>query len=522
MVLIATQDQRLAKMKELRRAKHDVCITSYEGVSACKDALRTVKWQVLVMDEAHRIKNRKSVTRKNLMDLSVKRKVLLTGTPLQMNLGELWSLLNYLVPDLFDSLPQFELWFSARPDFDNSVTLERVREAIKPFFLRRLKADVEKSIPPKKEIHITVHLSLLQKQIYRKILQKQLPNKRECLNQLMELRKICNHPYLYPTVEDLSWSEEKLVSNAGKLKMLDKLLPKLKANNSKVLIFSQMTRMLTILEDYCDLREYTYLRLDGETSLDDRRTRMDEFNNTESEVFVFLLSTRAGGLGINLVAADTVIIYDTDWNPQADLQAMDRAHRIGQTKQVNVIRLITKNTVKEKMIERQLLRLKLGHMILQKGMGTELCSKLYDTEVRQMIQFGADAILHGADKEVELADEDLDAMLARGEKQAELLDGKIQETVREKEEQMANFEQRTDFFSFHMDSIVEHVELNIPEGEITPDMVQSLFEAHDQPDDPNAPPEAKFRRRSPTPLVSSRKLRLSESTVSDSSVHNQL
>lgn len=510
MVFVATKNERPAHIQQLRRGKFDVCIASYEGVTLCKEYLRLVKWQVLVLDEAHRIKNSESLLRQHLLELSTRRKLMLTGTPMQMNLKELWSLLNYLVPDLFDSLPKFEEWFSAKPDCDNSITLARVREAITPFFLRRLKADVERNLPPKKEIHITVHLTPLQKQLYRQVLRGEL----QLRNKLMQLRKVCNHPYLLPKVEDLSWSEEKMVKHSGKLKMLDKILPKLRENKSKVLIFSQMTRMMTILEDYCELRGYPYLLLDGMTSLDERRERMDEFNSPDSDTFIFLLSTRAGGLGINLVAADTVIIYDSDWNPQVDLQAMDRAHRIGQTKQVNVLRLITKNSLEEKMIERQLLRLTLGHMVLQKGLGVSVSEKLLSEEMKHVVQFGADLIMHSVDEDTQLPDEDLSAILERGEKQAKMLGSRVEETLREKQEQLEDFDSKTDFFTFYMESMVRDTDILHEEYTGATEEQKENTQKDSGNERQTDLPEAKARNRSPDPSVPVKKFRHSGSSSS--------
>ena len=167
--------------------------------------------------------------------------------------------------------------------------------------------------------------------------------KKYYLNLLMQLRKVCNHPYLFQGIEPEGIPEgEHLIEASGKLIILDRLLKKLHAEgNHKVLIFSQMTMVLDILEDYCNYRVFNYCRIDGSTDMNSRDAQIDAFMAEGSDQFIFLLSTRAGGLGINLTAADTVIIYDSDFNPQMDLQAMDRAHRIGQKNMVNVYRLIT-------------------------------------------------------------------------------------------------------------------------------------------------------------------------------------
>ncbi|XP_006880427.1 PREDICTED: lymphoid-specific helicase isoform X6 [Elephantulus edwardii] len=189
-------------------------------------------------------------------------------------------------------------------------------------------------------------------------------------NIMMLLRKCCNHPYLIeypidPVTQEFKIDEE-LVTNSGKFLILDRMLPELKCRGHKVLLFSQMTRMLDILMDYCHFRNFSFSRLDGSMSYSEREKNMHNFN-TDPEVFIFLVSTRAGGLGINLTAADTVIIYDSDWNPQSDLQAQDRCHRIGQTKPVVVYRLVTANTVDQKIVERAAAKRKLEKLIIHKN-----------------------------------------------------------------------------------------------------------------------------------------------------------
>ncbi|VDK51670.1 unnamed protein product [Gongylonema pulchrum] len=191
--------------------------------------------------------------------------------------------------------------------------------------------------------------------------------KARIMNILMHLRKCCNHPYLFDGAEPGPpyTTDQHLVDNSGKMVLLDKLLAKLKTQGSRVLIFSSMSRMLDLLEDYCWWRNYRYCRLDGQTVHEERQRSIDEFNKPNSDKFIFMLTTRAGGLGINLTAADVVIIYDSDWNPQVDLQAMDRAHRIGQKKQVRVFRFITDNTVDERIIERAEMKLHLDSIVIQ-------------------------------------------------------------------------------------------------------------------------------------------------------------
>ena len=211
------------------------------------------------------------------------------------------------------------------------------------------------------------------------------------LNILMQLRKTCNHPYLFQGAEPGPpyFDGPHLWENCGKMLLLDKLLPRLKEQGSRVLIFCQMTRMLDILDDYVRMKGYQYCRIDGSTNGEKRIQQMDDFNEEGSEKFVFMLSTRAGGLGINLYTADIVILYDSDWNPQMDLQAMDRAHRIGQKKQVKVFRFITKNTVEEKIIERAERKLYLDAVVIQQGRLAQQNKALSKEELSTMVRFGA-------------------------------------------------------------------------------------------------------------------------------------
>jgi SWI/SNF-related matrix-associated actin-dependent regulator of chromatin subfamily A member 5 len=299
--------------------------------------------------------------------------------------------------------------------------------------LRRLKADVETSLPPKSEMLIFTSLSSMQKELYKKILRREVDtvngeqgaSKNALMNIVMQLRKACNHPYLFEGQEDrkLDPLGEHLIANCGKMALLDKLLVKLKERGHRVLIFSQMTRMLDIIEDYMMMRQYRYCRIDGDTSYDDREELIDAYNAPGSEKFIFLLSTRAGGLGINLQTADTVVLYDSDWNPQSDLQAQDRAHRIGQKKVVNIYRLVTENTIEEKVVMRAQQKLKLDAMVVQQGRLANK-DKLSKDELMDALRFGAEKVFRSGDGGVN--DEDIDIILDRGKKRTEELMGKLE------------------------------------------------------------------------------------------------
>ncbi|GFY91801.1 chromatin-remodeling protein 11 [Actinidia rufa] len=261
---------------------------------------------------------------------------------LRNKLHELWSLLNFLLPEIFSSAETFDEWFQISGEKDQQEVVQQLHKVLRPFLLRRLKSDVEKGLPPKKETILKV---------------------------AMQLQKCCNHPYLFQGAEPGPpyTTGDHLISNAGKIVLLDKLLLKLKDRDSRVLIFSQMTRLLDILEDYLMFCGYQYCRIDGNTGRDDRDASIDAFYRPGSEKFVFLLSTRVGGLGINLATTDVVILYDSDWNPQVDLQAQDRAHRIGQTKEVQGFRFCTEYTIEEKVIERAYKKLALDALVIQQG-----------------------------------------------------------------------------------------------------------------------------------------------------------
>lgn len=429
----------------LLKAKFDVLITSFEMVIREKPKLSKFRWQYMVIDEAHRIKNEESSLSQIIRMFYSKYRLLITGTPLQNNLHELWALLNFLLPDVFGDNEIFNDWFeqSGKDDEEkDNDAVNKLHKILSPFLLRRVKSDVEKSLLPKREINVYVGMTAMQIQWYKNLLAKDINavngqvGKREgntrLLNIVMQLRKCCNHPYLFEGAEPGPpfTTDEHLVFNAGKMVVLDKLLKKLRENGSRVLIFSQMSRMLDILEDYCFLRDYEYCRIDGSTDHADRIEAIDEYNAPNSDKFVFLLTTRAGGLGINLVTADVVILYDSDWNPQADLQAMDRAHRIGQKKQVQVFRFVTDNAIEEKVLERAAQKLRLDQLVIQQGRKGVVDDKKDKKEnnkddLLNMIQHGAQKVFDETDGSKSL-DDDIDVILQRGEEKTKELNSKFE------------------------------------------------------------------------------------------------
>ncbi|XP_054949140.1 lymphoid-specific helicase isoform X3 [Pan paniscus] len=426
MLYHGTQEERQKLVRNIYKRKgtlqiHPVVITSFEIAMRDRNALQHCYWKYLIVDEGHRIKNMKCRLIRELKRFNADNKLLLTGTPLQNNLSELWSLLNFLLPDVFDDLKSFESWFditSLSETAEDIIAKEReqnvlhmLHQILTPFLLRRLKSDVALEVPPKREVVVYAPLSKKQEIFYTAIVNRTIanmfgsneketielsptgrpkrrtrksinyskiddfPNELEKLisqiqpevdqeravvevnipvesevnlklqNIMMLLRKCCNHPYLIeypidPVTQEFKIDEE-LVTNSGKFLILDRMLPELKKRGHKVLLFSQMTSMLDILMDYCHLRDFNFSRLDGSMSYSEREKNMHSFN-TDPEVFIFL-------------------------NPQSDLQAQDRCHRIGQTKPVVVYRLVTANTIDQKIVERAAAKRKLEKLIIHKN-----------------------------------------------------------------------------------------------------------------------------------------------------------
>ncbi|TAQ90161.1 hypothetical protein B7494_g1453 [Chlorociboria aeruginascens] len=446
LVLQGAKDERHNLINErLIDEKFDCCITSYEMILREKSHLKKFAWEYIIIDEAHRIKNEESSLAQVIRLFNSRNRLLITGTPLQNNLHELWALLNFLLPDVFGDSEAFDQWFSGQEE-DQDTVVQQLHRVLRPFLLRRVKSDVEKSLLPKKEINLYIGMSEMQVKWYKKILEKDIDavngaggkkeSKTRLLNIVMQLRKCCNHPYLFEGAEPGPpyTTDEHLVFNAGKMVMLDRLLVRLKKQGSRVLIFSQMSRLLDILEDYCVFRDFKYCRIDGGTAHEDRISAIDDYNKPDSEKFVFLLTTRAGGLGINLTSADIVVLYDSDWNPQADLQAMDRAHRIGQTKQVVVYRFVTENAIEEKVLERAAQKLRLDQLVIQQGRA-QIAAKAAANkdELLNMIQHGAEKVFQSkgaigafADKGGELNEDDIDEILKHGEKRTAELNARYE------------------------------------------------------------------------------------------------
>ncbi|RMZ90644.1 hypothetical protein DV736_g2131, partial [Chaetothyriales sp. CBS 134916] len=437
LLLQGSKEDRQALINErVADEKFDVLITSYEMILREKSHLKKLAWEYIIVDEAHRIKNEESSLAQIIRMFSSRNRLLITGTPLQNNLHELWALLNFLLPDVFGDSEAFDSWFSNQ-EADQDTVVQQLHKVLRPFLLRRVKADVEKSLLPKKEVNLYVGMSEMQVKWYQKILEKDIDavngaggkreSKTRLLNIVMQLRKCCNHPYLFEGAEPGPpyTTDEHLIFNSGKMLILDKILTRMKEQGSRILIFSQMSRVLDILEDYCVFRGHKYNRIDGSTAHEDRIAAIDEYNAPDSDKFVFLLTTRAGGLGINLTSADIVVLYDSDWNPQADLQAMDRAHRIGQTKQVKVFRFVTENAIEEKVLERAAQKLRLDQVVIQQGRAQQQAKQAASKdELLNMIQHGAEKVFET--KGATGALDDIDEILARGEERTAELNAKYE------------------------------------------------------------------------------------------------
>lgn len=395
-----------------------VLLTTYEICLKDASFLKSFSWSVLAVDEAHRLKNQSSLLHRTLSEFSAVFRLLLTGTPIQNSLRELYSLLCVVEPDLF-CREQVEDFVQRYQDIEKeSKSASELHRLLQPFLLRRVKAQVATELPKKTEVVVYHGMSALQKKYYKAILMKDLDafenetaKKVKLQNILTQLRKCVDHPYLFDGVEPEPFEVgEHLIEASGKLHLLDRLLAFLYSGGHRVLLFSQMTHMLDILQDYMDYRGYSYERVDGSVRGEERHLAIKNFGN--QPIFVFLLSTRAGGVGMNLTAADTVIFVDSDFNPQNDLQAAARAHRIGQNKSVKVIRLIGRDTVEEIVYRKAASKLQLTNMVIEGGHftpGAQKPSAEADFQLSEILKFGLDKLLSSEGSSME--DIDLKSIL---------------------------------------------------------------------------------------------------------------
>ncbi|CAO3689680.1 unnamed protein product [Rhizopus microsporus] len=489
-------NRKMSKKKETA-FEFPVIVTSYEIVMNDRKYLQRYNWKYIVVDEGHRIKNMNCRLIRELKSYASANRLLLTGTPLQNNLAELWSLLNFLLPDIFDDLDMFQSWQSGQDriikEEEEDKIVTSLHTILKPFLLRRLKTDVEHSLPKKKEYLLYAPLTQPQKNLYDAIIKRDLrdyllkrkislPDKEQqdrratktidykeksdrqyfaelekkndaqssqeeseaklkraefesavkqvnslhLQNLVMQLRKVCNHPFLFDWPLDPKTNapvlNNDLAAQSGKVLLLDRLLTALFERGHKVLVFSQMTKMLDILEDWAtDIKGWKICRLDGSVPQESRRQQIEEFSDPKSDTMLFLLSTRAGGLGINLTAADTVVIFDSDWNPQIDLQAQDRVHRIGQTKPVLIYRLVAAKTVEAKILEKATAKRRLEKLVISKGKFKSPVSadgnKKQESSVRELAEILAsedgEQVQIVAEGDKVISDADLEKLLDR-------------------------------------------------------------------------------------------------------------
>ncbi|KAJ5676968.1 uncharacterized protein N7477_002601 [Penicillium maclennaniae] len=538
------------KIRDQMKMDFPIVCTSYDICINDRKFLAQYQWRYIIVDEGHRLKNMNCRLIKELMSYNSANRLLITGTPLQNNISELWSLLHFLLPDVFNDLNSFEKWFdfsSVLDDNGQAELIERrkrnlvstMHSILKPFLLRRVKTDVEDSLPKKREYILYAPMTPEQKELYREIisgtgrqylegkalerltaksqsvsrsssrkrrresdepdfsnkthkssesstptrdtsarstparrrrgmknykedsdrefdaklrrlergiedqdetaepseneleeieraknlkLAKKEISQKKMQNPVMQARLACNSPhnFYWPWTDASSAVDESLVSSSGKMLLLDRLIPCLLKKGHKILIFSQFKTQLDILEEWAaELRGWKCCRIDGAIAQADRQEQIEAFNKDKQHK-IFLLSTRAGGQGINLTAADTVILFDSDWNPQQDLQAQDRAHRIGQTKPVIVYRLATKGTVEQTLLEKADSKRRLERLVIQKGKFRSLLDPSATAQDMEELRraLGEDEFERfetGADPESILSDHDLDTLTDRSE-----------------------------------------------------------------------------------------------------------
>eukprot|EP00737_Agarophyton_chilense_P000442 gb/GEZJ01000493.1/.p1 GENE.gb/GEZJ01000493.1/~~gb/GEZJ01000493.1/.p1 ORF type:complete len:1665 (-),score=293.33 gb/GEZJ01000493.1/:3404-8185(-) len=423
---LGSADERFENLEQvLKEDAFDIMVTSYElaardifskkrregfpSYSSLLRAFRNVEFEYLVVDEAHRLKNDNSKINIGIRSYAkAQRRLLLTGTPLSNNLKELWSLMNVLNPQIFSSKATFETWFSAPfsskmekkntnvglTAAEKSVIVDRLHTVIRPFFRRRVRADVCPTFTSADEVVIRCPMSALQKALMVHFQHRATTKDAGLNNVVMAMRRVCNHPYIVsPALYD-SYSNQvspRVVAVSGKFVFLYYALPRLLAGDHRVLIFSQFREVLDFLEDLMELLHVKFSRLDGMTSADDRSSGLAEFNREGSDIPVFLLTTRAGGVGLNLQTADTVILFDSDWNPSADLQAVSRIQRIGQKKTVHILRLVTDRSIDDLIVEAARNKMKTQAVAVGAGKfntshGAALDQRMRQRDLEQLLQ----------------------------------------------------------------------------------------------------------------------------------------
>jgi len=450
--------RKAIQMTEIKHGNFNVVLTTYEYIIKDRPVLSKIKWIHIIIDEGHRLKNAQSkLTTVLTQHYQCRYRLILTGTPLQNNLPELWALLNFLLPKIFNSVKSFDEWFNSPfatqvgeekiqlNEEEQLLIIRRLHKVLRPFLLRRLKKDVEHELPDKVEMVIKCRMSALQRRLYEKMRQKGIlftsdgkHGIKGLNNTVMQLRKICNHPFVFEEVENSinpsGLTNELIYRTSGKFELLDRILPKFIRTKHRVLIFFQMTAIMNIMEDFLMYRGYRHLRLDGSTKSEERSDLLKKFNAENSPYMIFLLSTRAGGLGLNLQTADTVIIFDSDWNPHQDLQAQDRAHRIGQTKEVRILRLITADSIEEKILARAQYKLDIDGKVIQAGkFDNKSTAQEREALLRQLIESSLGEA-NDVQNEENMTDDDLNDIIHRNDEEMEIFRRMDQERIQRETE----------------------------------------------------------------------------------------
>ncbi|KAI8593885.1 SNF2 family N-terminal domain-containing protein [Geranomyces variabilis] len=415
-----------------KNVRMHILLANYETLTTDSKFFKSIKFDALICDEGHRLKNDAAKIFNAFRDhLNVGHKIILTGTPLQNNIRELFNLLCFLDPTKFGNPAQWEEKYGE--DALTDAMVKEIHELLTPYILRRTKDKTDLGLPPKVEIVVPLSLSPLQTELYKGVLAKNAALLKSIgvstsgkadvrvsslKNILMDLRSVCNHPYILPGIEPSEASGEEahrnLIDASAKVTLLHKMLPKLKAAGHRVLLFSQFKQNLDIIQDYLEVEGYGWCRMDGDTPIPLRQGLIDDFNSPDSNALVFLLTTRTGAEGINLTAADTIILYDADWNPQRDIQAMSRAHRIGQKNPVVVYRFFHRRCVEEKILEAGKKKLVLNHLLIAQMASTEDAPE----DLSSIIRYGAKALFEedaatASASQIKYDDAEVDKLLDR-------------------------------------------------------------------------------------------------------------
>ncbi|XP_028549869.1 DNA excision repair protein CSB isoform X1 [Dendrobium catenatum] len=365
----------------IARSEAGLLLTTYEQLRIHGEKLLGIEWGYAVLDEGHRIRNPNAEVTLVCKQIQTVHRIIMTGAPVQNKLSELWSLFDFVFPGKLGVLPVFESEFAVPitvGGYANATPLQVstayrcavvLRDLIMPYLLRRMKADVNAQLPKKTEHVLFCSLTQEQRSVYRAFLassevEKIFDGSMNSLYGIDVMRKICNHPDLLEREHSHQHSDYGNPERSGKMKVVAQVLKLWKEQGHRVLLFTQTLQVLDIIERFLTKSEYSYRRMDGLTPIKQRMALMDEFNNS-SETFIFILTTKVGGLGTNLTGANRVIIYDPDWNPSTDIQARERAWRIGQKRDVTVYRLITRGTIEEKIYHRQIYKHFLTSKILK-------------------------------------------------------------------------------------------------------------------------------------------------------------